>query len=124
MTYELAQKLKDAGFPLQCILKGEAIYHQHREVFTEEDNKSYLIPLLSELIAMCPRIKTAPSGNLYYFTLWGEPQEWQVAYCPAFKEEMYDGIMGQGPTPEEAVADLWLALNKDLPLLQSNLKAV
>jgi hypothetical protein len=66
---------------------------------------------LSELIEACPQTKQVDGGLIYYLTLWAEPHEWQIAYCPAWKEEMYLGMMGRGTSPVEAVAKLWLALH-------------
>lgn len=107
MNYELAKELKDAGFPQEA----------PREPFCKECNlpaeyvrdfkheKEYIrVPTLSELIEACPRqiddgdfcLRSYSSG------------EWTAGY---YRFEDWS-ILEDGPTPEEAVARLWLALNK------------
>ena len=94
MNYELAKKLKDAGFK------------QGNENGQECDEwiDGYYIPTLSELIEACGenfRLQTS------------KPFLWQADNCGDFNEwdnEKY--IAGTGNTSKEAVANLWLALNK------------
>ena len=84
MNYELAKKLKDAGFPWQ-----------DRNVLT---SSSY--PTLSELIEACgSEFISLQNKNLLGW--------YSVANTQS-------GIKtGEGSTPEEAVANLWLALIPD-----------
>ncbi len=108
MNYELAKQLKDAGFSLnECELDGCSYIGGS----LDEDGKNYHYPTLEELIEACGR--TIQSGpELYYFTLWGEPHEWQAGFTPLWKEAVYANALGEGSTPTEAVANLWLVLNK------------
>lgn len=93
ITYELAKKLKDAGFPQ---------YNHSPEYRGDRLNESPNIPYeptLSELIEACG------DGfiNLYNFGSF-----WQTNFK--------DGMAGEtaGKTPEEAVANLWLKLNEKM----------
>ncbi len=82
MNYELAKKLKDAGFP------GIIIQQEHIESY----------PTLTELIEACglKNMLLMKSGNLHQ----------------AFDDDnTFCMNQGEGSTPEEAVANLWLALN-------------
>lgn len=91
MNYELAKKLKEAGFK------------QGNENGQECDDwiDGCYIPNLSELIEAC--------GNKFK-SLWKEfdDNKWLVN-CDHLG---YGGI--KGVTPEEAVANLWLELNKNI----------
>ncbi len=94
MNYELVKELKDAGFPLT---------HHEGECKRNDCYEPQLcqsVPTLSELIAAC-------GGNFYTLTL-GLLSEW-TAYGAHYNLEKVHGI---GSTPEEAVARLWLVLNK------------
>lgn len=114
MDYALARKLKDAGFPQ----KGEGSWFLHGDDATERNSYAY-VPTLSELIAAC--------GN-ELFLLWNRGAAWSACtegeagedYIDDYWHE-YDGFdKGEtyefnakrftAPTPEEAVANLWLAL--------------
>lgn len=114
MKYELAKELKDAGFPQ----KTESYLVEHRK-WEEQDGKMVeigpvwikeqwgsltsatwvSIPTLSELIEACVGVR---SRELVLNTLKGYSEARIID-----KEEL-----GAGKTPEEAVAKLWLALNK------------
>jgi hypothetical protein len=109
MNYELAQELKDAGFP-------NITYLQHRQgrefilpdgsvpVYSlgdAENVKDWFIPILEELIEAC-----------------GEKFDRLVAYhdkgaWDAASKKDSDGFFksASGKTPAEAVARLWLALH-------------
>ena len=108
LNYELAKGLKDAGFPQElkdCPIC-ENIYWVDGELklgafkdteLTGEEVKS---PTLAELVEAC--------GDILYFTLNSSAYGWEAsANYGEGKEEV-----GQGKTSEEAVARLWLALNK------------
>lgn len=96
MNYELVKKLKDAGFTQD----GNGVWINDREQVAGVPiwSMSHVyIPTLSELIEAC-------GGAFYQLTkekLW-------------FVEADQIGIDGRffGSTPEEAVANLWLELNK------------
>lgn len=99
MKYETAKKLKDRGFFIP------------QEDWTNAVNfsgdKSTYYPTLSELIEACGekpiRIQSYWSGNDLL---------WQADTSGNF---LVDGnqVAGTGKTPEEAVANLWLALNSN-----------
>jgi hypothetical protein len=90
MNYELAKELKEAGFPKIAF-----------DVIGEQPNGVVVInkPTLSELIEAC-------GDNLY--SLYNHGQSWEVHS----NSDQWDTLIKAGSTPEEAVARLWLALNK------------
>lgn len=94
MNFELAKKLKDAGFPVKEELDG----FQGATWFT--------IPTLEELIEAC--------GN-DFVTLDKEEKVWEAwgkYYCC---DEHGEGRKNErGSTPLIAVANLWLALHREL----------
>lgn len=96
ITYELAKKLKDAGFP-----KDYTEWNDHDEELLEKTwymyGKGYS-PTLSELIEVC--------GGTSVFRLTRDT-EWEACVDP-----ITGWVSGNGSTPEEAVANLWLELNK------------
>lgn len=106
MNYELLKKLKDAGFRQKG--KGEYIGGSGRVEELRRDSQGetvgrsvstisrVYIPTLSELIAAC--------GN-EFGCLNNNETFWQANHCT-------ESIEGIGPTPEEAVAMLWLQLNR------------
>ncbi|SRR5258708_30809905 len=103
MTYELVKKLKDAGFILQEEL-GD--YDHHRSPHLQIDGKEFYIPTLPELIEACGEITLKKTRD---------------ALCEGEKVEtfVYEAYTDEksclGATPEEAVANLWLALNQNDP---------
>lgn len=128
MTYELAKQLKDAGFPqkentVKPVTSREswaAIEKAFKEgrAITVSTYDLY-IPTLFELIEACEPIK-ADSFFLDTQSISG----WRCGYSyvgyfsgwPSHPRDK-DGVVnideiGHGSTPEEAVAHLWLALNK------------
>lgn len=108
MNYEIAKELKEAGFPQNP--------HNHNEApdswFDEDgDLRDYVgglsdenycyNPTLSELIEACGED---------FGELCKDEEDW---YCtPNFISTGVDILVQSGSTPEEAVARLWLALNK------------
>jgi hypothetical protein len=116
MNYELAKELKEAGFPQK---KCEKAYYVNAgsntggivdlSNYKEADNEFWLYklvacPTLSELIEGCVEGK-------HYFDLDNSfsenGNEIRVIWAANTPTEI-----GEGSTPEEAVARLWLALNK------------
>ena len=96
MTYKLAKKLKDAGFPQVYTNKGG------RWVFDFSVNRPFgedcYAPSLSELIEACLEDRS-------YFNLELHGSRWHA---------MTIECSGYGLTSEEAVAHLWIALRKEL----------
>jgi len=87
MNYELAKQLKDAGFEKKS----------GAPIFIEDD---FFPPSLSELIEVCGK----GFHGIYIADNWK---------AHGFKSDNeFDDIYTMGSTPEEAVANLWLALNK------------
>ena len=102
MNYELTKELKDAGFPQGTSDNADNCdIHWHRDMndITNPNTETYY-PTLSELIVAC--------GESPYFNLEKSTYGWD-----AFVNNGEEVIgRGKGLTPEEAVARLWLALNK------------
>jgi hypothetical protein len=125
MIYELAKQLKDAGFP-QRVRVGGSFYHfishpsagippqqavntsfVHREIFDDD----VAIPTLSELIEACE--VTRPRAASPWFSLGWNNEGWSATIPNVFSHiDLLEGFRGDGATPEEAVARLWLALNR------------
>lgn len=103
MNYELAKELKEAGFPQK-----QPYYYDPKKYTDEEAVRAILdgkdiadvyIPTLEELIEAC-------GENLY--SLYRHHNEWQAHS----NSDQWDTEIENGKTPTEAVANLWLALNK------------
>ncbi len=90
MNYELAKKLKDAGFPQEG--DGSVRWTD------QEPNLGIPVyqPTLSELIEAC--------GDKFEFMGKGDPVSEWIAFDNG-------ELNGRGSTPEIAVANLYLALN-------------
>ena len=105
MNYELCKRLKDAGFPLKEMDERELAELQDTPFhvpFYEEDESVYHTPTLSELIEECrDRFSYVIRDHK---TLWRSVEK-------TYKDSQ-GANQGQGSTPEEAVANLYLALNK------------
>lgn len=116
MTYELAKKLEDAGFP-KDEENGRVVFDSNSlKLSTDygagmEGNCAYL-PILSELIEAC--------GDRTIM-LWGCKHKWYVQAQTELENFTHSDLFSgkdiieagaEGSTPEEAVANLWLALNK------------
>ena len=126
LTYEDCKELKDAGFP-QGIDIGDKFYsligHPRMGIpIQQAENTSFIkhtkemnnlsqcvkIPTLSELIEACG--KPNRKGNPYFRSIHQLTQKKWIAY--GWLKDNEDKIFAQGTTPEEAVANLWLELNK------------
>lgn len=119
ITYDLAEKLKNAGFPqkdrgfifLFVKAKPPFIYKDHWKYFycrnTKENglpNAIWLyVPTLSELIEIC---------NVDDFLLrdffTGDGKIWIAGDYMPYENDFL--VKGTGDSPEEAVINLWLAL--------------
>ena len=103
VNYELAKELKDAGFPFQLLFSGSnsrnSASNEYREVFAT-DEIWYLMPTFEELIEACGK------------PIWIEGYDHKDFQWLAGQGKGMDTPLGRGSTPTEAVARLWLALNK------------
>lgn len=100
INYELAKELKEAGFKMQKLDDWNMVECPFRwGHFMHSDGIPYIFPTLSELIEAC-------GDNLY--ALYNHVSSWQ-AYS---NSDLWDTEISEGETPEEAVARLWLILNK------------
>lgn len=99
MTYELAKQLKDAG-----LAQHKTKWDCPKSCFNGACSVS-----LSELIEAClPYVK---DFGLSYFRPIGEKKYiWQADNNPTENDE--STTWSDGKTPEEAVAGLWIELNK------------
>lgn len=106
IKYELAKKLKDAGFPQDCNMRhyhpthGMSVGIPHPDTLI--DPEVVALPTLSELIeAVLPKC-----SNFAMFC----HSEWTCGDYLAYQSDWLERVTGS--TPEEAVANLWLELNK------------
>jgi hypothetical protein len=104
MKYELAKELKDAGFPqMEHVGRGLLLI---QDILKPDKGENPYAPTLSELIEAC------------------EPFSWDYFSLECVNDGWYsdcgtiDSVNGEtryvetGTTPTEAVARLWLSLNK------------
>lgn len=109
MNYELAKQLKDAGFP-QERKQGWNITDIDEILRSESSTETAYAPTLSELIEAC-------GDDLFRleFTklVFESPPEKITRYWEAvYYDDENDRVYVRGISPEEAVANLWLAINK------------
>lgn len=102
ISKELAKQLKDAGFPQRYHWKSPGVLDHYASEFPDDPIE---IPTLSDLIEAC-------GDNLHclvHITHGGidsDKKFWSAGYNAMAKDWC------NGPTPEEAVANLWLALRE------------
>jgi hypothetical protein len=96
MTYELAKKLQDAGFPLEA-MRFDQMSKPPTDV-RELKNP----PTLSELIEAC-------GDKFQLLELQYMPEEDEL--YPEWMALSTNNLCGVADTPEEAVANLWLVLH-------------
>jgi hypothetical protein len=94
ISVRLAKKLKAAGF---------------RDVVLYEETKTVIAPTLSELMDACPKALDGHGFHLTWISVHGMGDKW-VAYYDQDGGSV--GIEGYGDTRDEAVASLWLELNR------------
>lgn len=108
MNYDLAKQLKDAGFPQKTRgLFGVSSSKILPDGNLEISNTAY-IPTLSELIEAC-------GGRLDELSSLSHPPKepkWGAHSYSCEECGWSPMIISYGSTPEEAVAKLWLELNK------------
>lgn len=107
MNYELATKLKNAGFPQHHDYRGgdEYPFCVKCNGSDSDHDREYVpcMPSLSELIEACGKT---------FVMLIRVPSGWEaVGRMGEFEDEASDTMRCGGITHEEAVAKLWLALN-------------
>lgn len=98
MDYNLIKQLKDAGYPL---LDAENVFGGTYYPGYEIDGKRYIIPSLSELIKAC--LLKHCVFRLYC---------WEHGFVVGFQPEEKKDDMEICETPEEAMAKLYISLNK------------
>ena len=104
MNYELAKKLKDVGFPFKEWHLGTL----HMDGVTPAN-----YPTLSELIEACVNImgkEVICIGTMFKENSDYEHGPWHAATYKKMFELPTTSVFGK--TPEKAVANLWLRLNK------------
>jgi len=109
MTYKLAKQLKDAGFPQDKDKEGNWYCKgdddkQRLEImhYQNSDGSHVYVPTLSELIESC--------GDNFSSI---EKKKYKAGWiAEAVPEEGGDWSYAEAKIPEEAIAKLWLALNK------------
>ena len=102
MDYSLAKELKEAGFPQHA---NKPSYMGSRLMAVNSDNTDYAFPpTLEELIEACGEAYF----NLQYITT--DDEGWMASKYPG-QPGKYKSV-GYCRTPTEAVARLWLALNR------------
>lgn len=114
MNYELAKELKDAGYPQKGLLFS-SLYPPELDLSKEEISynvelrEHYMChsPTLSELIEACGNDLSHLSQRPGY----PEGGKWWAVTHSKF-DENGNNFEECGSSPEEAVARLWLALNK------------
>lgn len=104
MNYELALELKKAGFPLPA--HTDCDFESGGCCRCGDDDKEVCIPTLSELIEAC--------GDRDGIVIWRFSGKWYAGQAEHWSgHQIYGEIDRQtGSTPEEAVAQLLLELNK------------
>lgn len=136
MNYELAKQLKEAGFPQKTLNTGVTVINKDNVISVITETNPEIIsclgnfgwiyaPTLSELIEACPKKilnKDTEDTKYSYFCLEidtddsrDEPEKeiWVAGYnTPIDYEGNFITMSNNGSTPEEAVARLWLELNK------------
>lgn len=98
MKYELAKKLKDAGFPMDYNL----------DSFSEFDKRTANISIpLEELIEACGKYFQGLRKSRLH-------KHWTATWRNGFakSKRVKEGVYRSGETAIEAVANLWLALNE------------
>lgn len=94
MENELAKYLKEAGFP-------QDIYAEHYRFIADESGGRVFVPILEELIEACGE---------HFYALQNEGHSWE-AKCYKV-DHLPNNYAAGGATPTEAVARLYIALNK------------
>lgn len=115
LSYELAKELRDNGFPQlgdgYALILDKKLPESDETVMQipwslyvyKPKEKAIYAPTLSELIEALPKVIDGAYFNIYWFD-----DVWRAAYTITECEDTF----ADGKTLEEAVANLWLKLNK------------
>jgi len=108
MTYEIAKKLKDAGFPIKTIPAYDNAGKNAKLVDAEFE---FLAPTLSKLIEACGDRFISLNRR---FDDYNKTAYWEAIGMGGKYPQIVRGIniTIKGTTPKEAVANLWWELNK------------
>ncbi len=107
MDYELCKKLKDARFPNSEDWKKGRLFGIGVCMVRDLGEDLILVPTLSELIEACEwHFHSLHQAEGLYGTVWIATVAWDS------RKMLTGDHFREGKTPEEAVARLWLALNK------------
>lgn len=111
MNYDICKKLKDAGFPFKIDTTLVLIDFQEKKMsgfFFDPSGGMWILPTLEDLIDACGKTENSFSFGLiekengWSARIWIDNGVNKAGKCVAVQEK----------TPLEAVALLWLALNK------------
>lgn len=122
LNYEQCKSLKDAGFPqgisaasgnthFEIDCASEILVHGISQPEPIRSGQYLKIPTLSELIAACGGYLVLEKGQNEWNAYWDEKPFQRPVGFHAIDLFMITNT-GKGATPEEAVCNLWLALNK------------
>lgn len=105
MNYELAKKLTEAGWNTNTtwLMNPEYKTLQLWGGAAKLPYRYYYAPTLEELIEACPKEREGAEFSLHAYAV-----EWSAGYYLNDDWTLFE----DGATPKEAVARLWLALNK------------
>jgi len=115
ISFALAQQLKHAGFTQRSTRNARYFVNEHLMIFREEAIHMWYADKakqgwevkLEEEIVYCPTTSELIEGCALPFSLSSD----MVGHWTA-KHVMLEGTaVGEGPTPAEAVARLWLAVH-------------
>lgn len=101
MDYELAKKLKDAGFPQRHL--------NNKTDFDGDKSCISYVPTLSELIEVCGDSLRWIKHNIH-----DKKIEWMAQGCQSLTGHKGKDIRCRAETIEEAVAKLWLEIKKEV----------
>jgi len=113
LSYALYNKLKDLGFPQFVCDKLKSPRGRYitgdDEFNTAKIKRSVYVPTLSELIEACG--DREKNYDQPFFLNFVYKDRWDTGYSSQGNDP-FTPIEVSGSTPEEAVANLWLAINK------------
>lgn len=106
MTYELAKKLKEAGFPMESTGFGEFCIHDLPDGMCDKEC-DYVVsfPSLEELIEAC--------GDYFVDIQRLAENDWKAGGGTVVDGKIGYNCEVRAQSPSEAVANLWLALNEN-----------